>query len=314
MQESPVSEKRWVAENRELRARLEAAEETLRAIRANEVDALVVRQGDTEQVCTLRGADQAYRTFVEVMSQGAATVGADGSVLYCNRHFGDLLGSPPEQAVGSSIYDFVAPEDEGALRALLWEGLGTACVARSFRLRRRDGAAVSTVLTATPLNVDGVSALCLVVTDLTDRDARIAAEAANRAKDRFLAVLSHELRTPLTPVVMMAAALQYDSRLPADVRDDLEMIRRNVELETRLIDDLLDVSRVITGKLRLRLEPVNVRGLVESVMEMVKSDVRQKSLDVRYEWLARSDRVNGDSARLQQVIWNVVKNAIKFSN
>jgi two-component system CheB/CheR fusion protein len=169
------------------------------------------------------------------------------------------------------------------------------------------------VLTATPLNVDGVSGLCLVATDLTDRDARIAAEAANRAKDRFLAVLSHELRTPLTPVVMMAAALQYDSRLPADVRQDLEMIRRNVELETRLIDDLLDLSRVITGKLRLRLEPVGVRGLVESVMKMVESDVNQKSLDVKYQWLAGSDRVNGDSARLQQVIWNVVKNAIKFS-
>jgi CheY-like chemotaxis protein/nitrogen-specific signal transduction histidine kinase len=170
------------------------------------------------------------------------------------------------------------------------------------------------VLTATPLNADGVTGLCLVVTDLTDRDARIAAEAANTAKDRFLAVLSHELRTPLTPVVMMAASMQLDGRLPADVREDLGTIRRNVELETRLIDDLLDVSRVITGKLRLRRAPVEVRGLIHSVMDMVTSDVNQKSLEVRYQWRARSDRVNGDSARLQQVIWNVIKNAIKFSN
>src|SRR5215204_4020789 len=96
MQSTSAIERDLDAENGELRARLEAAEETLRAIRANEVDALVVQEGDTEQVCTLHGADQAYRTFVEVMCQGAATVAADGSILYCNRHFAELLRSPLE--------------------------------------------------------------------------------------------------------------------------------------------------------------------------------------------------------------------------
>ena len=301
------------AENLDLHARLEAAEETLRAIRANEVDAVIVKQGDTEQVCTLQGADQAYRTFVEVMCQGAATVAADGSVLYCNRHFAELLGSPLDAAIGASIYQFVAPADEGSLRALMWEGLASSCVARPAQLRRRDGTPVSVVLTTTPLNVDGVSGLCLVVTDLSDREARIAAEAANRAKDRFLAALSHELRTPLSPIVMTVSALEMDASLPAEVREDLAMIRRNVELETRLIDDMLDLSRVITGKLRLRLEPVSMRGLIENVLKMVRSDVNRKSLEVQCTWAAQSDRLDGDPVRLQQVIWNVVKNAVKFS-
>src|SRR5215212_4260995 len=103
MQHTSTAERDLSAENEELRARLEAAEETLRAIRADEVDALLVKHGDSEQVCTLQGADQAYRTFVEVMCQGAATVAADGIVLYCNRHFAELLRSPLESTIGASI-------------------------------------------------------------------------------------------------------------------------------------------------------------------------------------------------------------------
>jgi PAS domain S-box-containing protein len=301
-----------VAENRDLRAKLEAVQEMLRAIRADEVDALVTEKEGAPQVRTLGGADVAYRTFVEVMCQGAATIAADGTVLYCNRHFAELLRSPFEKAVGASIYDFAAAGDEGALRALLWEGLATSCMGKPFRLRGRDGSSVSTVITATPLSVDGIACVCLVLADLTEHEARIAAEAASRAKDRFLAALSHELRTPLTPVVMVVAAMEADTTLPQQVREDLAMVRRNVELETRLIDDLLDLSRVISGKLHLRAEPVSLKSLVKNVLEMVKSDVNQKSLAVHCQWIAKADRVHGDPVRLQQVIWNLIKNAIKF--
>jgi len=117
----------------------------------------------------------------------------------------------------------------------------------------------------------------------------------------------------LTPVVMLVAAMEADQRLPQDVREDLAMVRRNVELETRLIDDLLDLSRATSGKLRLQVQPLNVQELVQAVLVMVKSDVDQKSLKLECRWDATTDRVNGDPARLQQVIWNVLKNAIKFS-
>jgi signal transduction histidine kinase/ActR/RegA family two-component response regulator len=145
------------------------------------------------------------------------------------------------------------------------------------------------------------------------RDAKDAAEAANKSKDQFLAVLSHELRTPLSPVVMAVAAMQKDPELPARLGEDLAMVRRNIELETKLIDDLLDVSRVTSGKLRLRLECVSIHDLLKHVLEVCASDISAKRLDVSCDTMAPNDRVEGDAARLQQVFWNLLKNAIKFT-
>jgi signal transduction histidine kinase len=145
------------------------------------------------------------------------------------------------------------------------------------------------------------------------REARDAAEAANRSKDQFLAVLSHELRTPLSPVVLTVSAMQNDPALPDHLREDLAMVRRNIELETKLIDDLLDVSRVTSGKLRLRMEPVSVHDLLRYVLEVCAADLTFKHLTVRMDLAAAHDMVIGDPARLQQVFWNLLKNAIKFS-
>jgi PAS domain S-box-containing protein len=143
--------------------------------------------------------------------------------------------------------------------------------------------------------------------------ARAVAEAANKAKDQFLAVLSHELRTPLTPVVMTLAGLELDRSLSQDVRDDLTMIRRNVELETKLIDDLLDVTRITNGKLRLHPQPTDMHALVETVTDLFHSELRGKRIELACDLNARDPRVCGDPARLQQVLWNLVKNAIKFT-
>jgi signal transduction histidine kinase/ActR/RegA family two-component response regulator len=143
--------------------------------------------------------------------------------------------------------------------------------------------------------------------------SREEAERANKAKDQFLAVLSHELRTPLTPVAMAVAALEMEPGLPPRVREDLAMIRRNIALEVRLIDDLLDLSRIVNAKLSLVTREVAVHALLTSVVDMVLVDVRSKRLQVEWDLKAGSDAINGDAARLQQVFWNVVKNAIKFT-
>jgi PAS domain S-box-containing protein len=145
------------------------------------------------------------------------------------------------------------------------------------------------------------------------REAKEAAELASNAKDRFLAVLSHELRTPLTPVAMAAAAMEVDSRLPFEFREDMGMIRRNIDLETRLIDDLLDLSRVTSGKFQLNPQPINVHRVIRHVLETVGAELHEKQLTMNCSFVAGDDRVLADPARLQQTFWNLLKNAVKFS-
>ena len=146
-----------------------------------------------------------------------------------------------------------------------------------------------------------------------ERIARDEAEAASRAKDKFLAVLSHELRTPLSPVVMTIPSIECDPELPAKFREDLAMVRRNIDLEVKLIDDLLDLSRVTTGKLRLVMQPIRVHEVLDHAMRNSLSDVLGKRLDIRNEYRATDDRAIADPARLQQVFWNLLRNAVKFT-
>ncbi|HEX3525722.1 MAG TPA: response regulator [Thermoanaerobaculia bacterium] len=139
------------------------------------------------------------------------------------------------------------------------------------------------------------------------------AEAANRAKDHFLAVLSHELRTPLAPVLTTVQLLEHKENLPDDMREALAMIRRNVELEARLIDDLLDLTGITRGKLDLTFETVDVHQALREVLEICDRDLHAKRIAVTAELNARRVYVRADPARLQQVLWNVVKNAVKFT-
>ncbi|HEV7403784.1 MAG TPA: ATP-binding protein [Chthoniobacteraceae bacterium] len=143
--------------------------------------------------------------------------------------------------------------------------------------------------------------------------ARDSAEQASRAKDEFLAVLSHELRTPLTPSLMTLAALCDSSRIDEETRDELCMVRRNVELEARLIDDLLDLTRITAGKLQLTSGNVDLHALLRHILETCRPEFRQKQIAVTKRMEAANFWCYGDSARLQQVFWNLVRNAIKFT-
>lgn len=140
------------------------------------------------------------------------------------------------------------------------------------------------------------------------------ANAASRAKDDFLAALSHELRTPLTPVLMSAASLQEDTRLPADVREQLSMMRRNIELEARLIDDLLDVTRIRRGKLTIAPVPADIHELIRHSNDIIRGDGLGKQVQVVFHLHAERHHALADTTRLHQVFWNLLKNAIKFTS
>ncbi|MEY2496161.1 MAG: hypothetical protein QOJ45_2653 [Verrucomicrobiota bacterium] len=142
---------------------------------------------------------------------------------------------------------------------------------------------------------------------------RATVEAANRTKDNFLAMLSHELRTPLTPVLAALDALKAQRQPPAELDATLAMMRRNIELESQLIDDLLDLTRITKDKLQLQFESVDAHQAIAEVVEICAAEARAKKLEVRLDLQASDFHVMADPAKFQQIIWNLFKNAIKFT-
>lgn len=141
-----------------------------------------------------------------------------------------------------------------------------------------------------------------------------AAQQANRTKDQFLAVLSHELRSPLTPVLAVTTYLsKHAARLPKELRGEIEMIQRNIELEAHLIDDLLDITKISSGKLELALEVTDAHIAIRHAFEICAENIRAKKLSLHWELEATRYRVIADPVRLQQVCWNLLNNAVKFT-
>ncbi len=166
-----------------------------------------------------------------------------------------------------------------------------------------------------------ITGVMAVANDITARkqtereleQARDQALAASRTKDEFLAALSHELRTPLSPVLLLASDAAANPALPAEVRADFDTIRKNVDLEARLIDDLLDITRITRGKLPLEQHSVDIHGVLRAALETVRPEFEAKRTLVALDFAAADPVVWGDEVRLQQVFWNLLKNAAKFT-
>ncbi len=138
-------------------------------------------------------------------------------------------------------------------------------------------------------------------------------QAASAAKDSFLAMLSHELRTPLNPVFMLLASLEQNRDLPQEARDDLLIIRRNLQLEARLIDDMLDLTRIVRGKIALHFETVDLHSVLPLVRDVCQEQIGAQQVETELRLEAIQSCVVADSTRLQQVFWNLLSNALKFS-
>jgi PAS domain S-box-containing protein len=453
MKTMPMSYEELLEENERLRQRLEEAEGTVEAIRGGEVDAVVVYSSPSEQVYTLEGADRPYRLLVEAMQQGVATLDREGTILYCNPYFAELVKTPAEMVMGVAVRDFVIEADRPAWADMLTRA-GTASAQCEVQLRRDDSFFPAALhLSALPLR----GALCLLVTDLTQqkryeewkrveellraseaRSRRLAAlvessedaivsksldgiirtwnaaaqrlfgytaeqaigkhisliipadraeeeaqilarlragervehfdtvrvrsdgrlvevsltispirdesgrvigaskiardiaeqkklEAelrqyaadlgkADRRKDEFLAMLAHELRNPLAPIrsALHVVQMRGPERRQA-VRQAWDVMERQVENLVRLVDDLLDISRISQGKIKLERRPVDVATIVSRAVESSRPLIDARKHELAVTLPEQPLRVEADVTRMAQVILNLLNNAAKYT-
>ncbi len=293
------------AELVELRSRLAEAEETLRAIRHGEVDALLIVDGAGERVYTLRSADAPYRTLVEQMQEGAVTLSMKGDIIYSNRSFADLVGEPLEHVIGSSIDRFVEEADQASLKTLIVYGAG----ALRIRLRTNTDHPIDAHVSVSHTTVEDTEHRTLIVTDMSTL-AKVQKES--QSKDEFLAILAHELRNPLAPI---RTGLQVLRMSPAkEVAERVrEMMDRQLSQMVRLIDDLLDMSRVSRGKIDLKKELIDLKTVialaVETSLPLVEAGRHELAIRVPQEPLL----IEADPTRLAQVFSNLLNNAAKYT-
>jgi signal transduction histidine kinase len=296
-------------ESQALRAHLVEAEDTLRAIRQGEVDALVVEGPDGSRVYTLQGADEPYRMLVEEMHEGAVVLTSRGDILYANARFATLAGEPLESVVGSCFERFLRPADRGEFDSLLRSGSGW----RRCSLIGSGSGEFDVRLSLSTSSPASGAQVNLVVTDLTElqkaASGRERAERESRTKDEFLTLLAHELRTPLGAISNSSQALERTT--VGGERAKLQgIIARQVRHVSRLVDDLLDVERMVAGKIRLDRQPLEIAAAVRRAVALCVGD---PSSDLRFSISTEPLWIDADASRLQQLLTNVVGNAIKYT-
>ncbi len=317
-----------VLEIEDLRLRLEEAEETLRAIRRGEVDGLIVEGARGKQMYTLKGADESYRILVEAMAEGALIVGRDGLILYANRRFGEIVRTPLQRVIGSSVEQFVEGDYRNAVAVVL-EQTREDRVQRELVLRRSDGSPLPVQLSAGRMRLEERDCVGILVTDLSEQREREAARAAERksAEDEvrrhaaaleatnaelesFVYSVSHDLRTPLRSVHRFAALVreECDGVLDANAKEHLDRVMAAAVRMDDLIRDLLSYSRV--SRQEITLGPVEMVSVVSDVLKGLADEVRERGAEV----VVREPLpgVVGDILLLSQAVTNVVSNAIKF--
>jgi signal transduction histidine kinase/ActR/RegA family two-component response regulator len=294
-----------------LASRLHEAEETLRAIREGEIDALIVQGPVGERVYTLRNADYPYRTLVEQMQDGAAILSADGDVLYCNQSFARLVCAPLQEVIGHSIGRYFENDARASLDALLATGYGK----RRTRLTTCEGGATDVLLSLTTAATEEVQRRSLIVTDLTQLcDAQIGLERAQQqshAKDEFMAMLAHELRNPLSAIRAALEVLQGSGGNERAAERARTIIGRQTRNLSRLVDDLLEVARVITGKVVIAGAPLELTEAVQRCIGQLESWAEQRRIELCDDGVPHW--IHGDPVRIEQIITNVLSNAIKYT-
>src|SRR6266446_4547747 len=251
---------------------------------------------------------------------------SSGNVVTWNTGAQKIKGYTAEEIIGKNFACFYTAEDVAAEKPQrnLREAARLGHIRDQGLRVRKNGSTfeAEVVLTALRDAKGDLRGYSKVTRDITDQirsrefeAENIAAQKASKAKDDFLAALSHELRTPLTPALAAAIYLEDNAaKLPPEFAEDIEIIKRNVQLQARLIDDLLDLTRIARGKLHLELQDCDAHTIIENALGTASSAIAAKQLNVSTRLEAKEYHVLADCIRLQQVFWNLMNNAVKFTS
>lgn len=276
-----------------------------------------------QSVVALQDSEAQLRLVTDYAPVYLTRLDRDLRLRFMNRLSADYVGIVPGQCVGRQLEELIGAEELESLRPYLKKALGGESVQFELEVDHpQQGRRWMQINYVPDVDLEGtVIGIVSVRNDITDRrqaeqeiaHARDEAIAASRAKDDFLASLSHELRTPLNPVLLLASEAAEDPELPRRVRADFETIRHNVEMEARLIDDLLDLTRIVRGKLALTRECLDLHQVIDTALVSVRPEVEEKQITIQIDCCTEQHHVLGDAARLPQVFWNIFRNAVKFT-
>jgi PAS domain S-box-containing protein len=294
---------------------------------------VVVTKGRNRTDARIHELDERFNLFVEnVRDYAIFMTDADGMIVSWNAGVERLLGYSEEEFIGKQLTTIYTPED-----------ISSGAAAREIAAAREKGRSederwhlrkdrsrfwASGVLTALLDGQGRLRGFAKVMRDITDRklaeeerkqllqreqQARQEAEAATRVRDEFLATVSHELRTPLNAILGWARILEDQTLEPERIKHALETISRNAILQSKLIDDLLDVSRILAGRTTIERLSVDLLSVVQASVDSLSPNAQTKSVSIECRFHAPEAPVSGDPRRLQQVVWNLLSNAIKFT-
>jgi PAS domain S-box-containing protein len=309
----------------------------LRAKVAAFVDLYLREQQVKRDEATLREAEaqrseQRFRDLTESMPLCVWAAKPDGQVHYANRAWMEYTGLSREQTSGLGFLAAVRPDHHGKVRDLWMQSIRTGQklemefplrlikdgtyhwhLVRAVPERDGQGQAIGWIATATDIDAQKKAQEDRARLLAAEQNAREVAEAASRSKDEFVATVSHELRNPLNAIIGWTRMLRSRVLEPKRFDRALDALERNAQVQAKLVEDLLDISRIIAGKLQLRVRPISLSQVLKAACDTVRPTAEGKGVQLIVSLDSEADEVSADPDRLQQVVWNLLSNAIKFT-
>lgn len=305
-------------ENALLKTRVDEVEETLRAIRSGEVDALVVSTAKGNQIFTLQNADQPYRLLVEEMQQGAATISSDGAILYCNRRFAEILGHPVDHVMSHPIDHYFVSDERERLRTFLQATASHGSRHGEFNCETRAHEVIPVYVSANYLPLDHVAVICLIVADLSEQkqaehrliELRLEKQRTKLLAD-FVRDISHDLRTPITGILnglYLIQRIQDETRRHEKIQD----IEQHVLYLNRVLEQFQQMA-VLDSITELSFEAGNLRSVITYAVLAVREMADKKEIILSTAFESDLYEVHYNRDMLHRALVELLENAIRFT-